>query len=197
MSSRRIRNVSPGRRPRRIASYALALLVTALGTAGLSGGAVAAPNEYEVKAAFLYNFAKFTAWPSPPGPAEDTFTICILGDDPFGPALDLLKGKPVDGRPVEVRRLTKPGEIGRCRIVFVGPPHAREIGSLAEKLRDQPVLTVGDGSGFVRSGGMIGFVLSDGRVRFEIGPDRISPTGLTVSSQLLKLAIIVRAGDAS
>jgi hypothetical protein len=178
MSSRRIKNLSPGRRPRRIASYALALLVTAFGTAG---GAVAAPNEYEVKAAFLYNFAKFTAWPSPPEQAEDAFTICILGDDPFGPALDLLKGKPVDGRPVEVRRLTKPGEIG----------------SLAEKLRDQPVLTVGDGPGFVRSGGMIGFVLSDGRVRFEIGPDRISPTGLTVSSQLLKLAIIVHAGDAS
>jgi hypothetical protein len=194
MSSRRIRTVSPSRRPRRIASYALALLVTAFGTAG---GAVAAPNEYEVKAAFLYNFAKFTAWPSPPEQAEDAFTICILGDDPFGPALDLLKGKPVDGRPVEVRRLTKPGEIGRCRMVFVGPPHAREIGSLAEKLRDQPVLTVGDGPGFVRSGGMIGFVLSDGRVRFEIGPDRISPTGLTVSSQLLKLAIIVHAGDAS
>lgn len=178
-----------------MASYALALLVTALGTAGPTGKAVAAPNEYEVKAAFLYNFAKFTAWPSPSGQAEDVFTICILGDDPFGPALDLLKGKPVDGRPVEVHRLTKPAEIGRCRMVFVGPPHARDIGSLAEKLRDQPVLTIGDGPGFVRSGGMIGFVLSDGRVRFEISPGRISPTGLTVSSQLLKLAIIVRAGD--
>ena len=178
-----------------MASYALALLVTALGTAGPTGKAVAAPNEYEVKAAFLYNFAKFTAWPSPSGQAEDVFTICILGDDPFGPALDLLKGKPVDGRPVEVHRLTEPAEIGRCRMAFVGPPHARDIGSLAEKLRDQPVLTIGDGPGFVRSGGMIGFVLSDGRVRFEISPGRISPTGLTVSSQLLKLAIIVRAGD--
>jgi len=177
--------------------YALTILIALLATAGSSGQSHAAPNEYEVKAAFLYNFAKFMAWPPSHSPAESTFTICILGDDPFGPALDLLKGKPVDGRPVEVRRLTRPGEIGRCRIVFVGPPHAREIGSLAEKLRDQPVLTVGDGAGFVRAGGMIGFVLSDGRVRFEIGPDRISPTGLTVSSQLLKLAIIVRAGDAS
>ena len=185
----------PPRFFRNLALRAVAALFPFLSAGGMVSKTWAAPSEYEVKAAFLYNFAKFTAWPSPSGQAEDVFTICILGDDPFGPALDLLKGKPVDGRPVEVHRLTKPAEIGRCRMVFVGPPHARDIGSLAEKLRDQPVLTIGDGPGFVRSGGMIGFVLSDGRVRFEISPGRISPTGLTVSSQLLKLAIIVRAGD--
>ena len=176
---------------------ALTLLVTLLAAAGSSGAARAAPNEYEVKAAFLYNFAKFTAWPPSQAPAEEPFTICILGEDPFGPALDLLNGKPVDGRPVEVRRLAKPGEIGRCRIVFVGLPHAREIAGLAENLRHQPVLTVGDSPGFVRSGGMVGFVLTDGRIRFEIDPDRIAPTGLAVSSQLLKLAIITRAGGSS
>jgi hypothetical protein len=177
--------------------YALIIVIALLATAGSSGQSLASPNEYEVKAAFLYNFAKFMAWPPSQSPAEATFTICILGEDPFGPALDLLKGKPVDGRPVEVRRLAKPSEIGRCRIVFVGLPHAREIAGLAENLKDKPVLTVGDGQGFVRSGGMVGFVLTDGRIRFEIDPDRIAPTGLTVSSQLLKLAIITRAAGSS
>lgn len=191
------RSVSARSHFRRINGYALIVLIVLLATAGSPGQSHAAPNEYEVKAAFLYNFAKFMAWPPSRAPAEASFTICILGEDPFGPALDLLSGKPVDGRPVEVRRLAKPDGIGQCRIVFVGLPYARNIAGLADTLRQQPVLTVGDGQGFVRSGGMVGFVLTDGRIRFEIDPERIAPTGLAVSSQLLKLAIITRAGGSS
>ena len=175
----------------------LAIVMSVLVAAGLLSEAAAAPNEYEVKAAFLYNFAKFTDWPAAQTPAEELFAICILGDDPFGPALDLLKGKPVAGKPVDVRRLSEPKDLGRCRMVFVGRPYANNIGSLAENLRGQPVLTIGDNPGFVRSGGMIGFVLTDDRIRFEISPDRIAPTGLTISSQLLKLAIIIRTGATS
>jgi hypothetical protein len=164
---------------------------------GMVSEVAAAPNEYEVKVAFLYNFAKFVDWPPARTPTEELFAICILGEDPFGPALDLLKGKLADGRPVDVRRLTEPKDLGRCRMAFVGRPYANNIGNLAENLKDQPVLTVGDSPGFVRSGGMVGFVLTDGRIRFEISPDRIAPTGLTVSSQLLKLAIIIRTEGAS
>lgn len=178
---------------RNLTVRAVAVLVPFLSAGGPGSEVRAAPSEYEVKAAFLYNFAKFTEWP-PQG--AEPFTICILGEDPFGTALDVLQGKPIDGRPVAIRRMREPDDLQRCRIAFVGRPHADRIERLASDLQGQPVLTVGDNPGFVRSGGMIGFVLDDGRIRFEIDPDRISPTGLTVSSQLLNLAFIVRSGKA-
>jgi hypothetical protein len=174
--------------------HILAVFMPVLMAAGLISEVAAAPNEYEVKAAFLYNFAKFTDWPAAQAPAEEQFTICILGDDPFGSALGPLNGKPIASKPVDMRRLTEPRNVGECRIVFVGRPYANNIGSLAEMLRGQPVLTIGDNPDFVRSGGMIGFVLDDGRIRFEINPDRIALAGMTVSSQMLKLAIIIRDG---
>ncbi|WP_158045352.1 YfiR family protein [Skermanella pratensis] len=176
---------------------AVAILALLLSTGGLVPRVSAAPSEYEVKAAFLYNFAKFTDWPSAQKAGLEPFTICILGEDPFGTALDMLQGKPVDGRPVAIRRMMKPEDLKWCRIMFVGRPYADGMERLAGYLQGQPVLTVGDNPGFVRSGGMIGFVPDDGRIRFEIDPDRISPTGLTVSSQLLNLAVIVRSKESS
>lgn len=182
----------PPRFFRNLALRAVAALVPFLSAGSMVSKTWAAPSEYEVKAAFLYNFAKFTAWPPAPEAPPAPFAICVLGEDRFGTALDVLQGKPVDGRPVVVRRMVEPEDLQRCRIVFVGPPHADRMDRLSRTLQDQPVLTVGDSPGFVRSGGMIGFVIEDGRIRFEIDPDRISPTGLTVSSQLLNLAVIVR-----
>jgi hypothetical protein len=194
MQRHRDRNTSPPRRFRPMVGHILAVFMPVLMAAALISEVAAAPNEYEVKAAFLYNFAKFTDWPAVQAPAEEQFTICILGDDPFGSALGPLNGKPIAGKPVDMRRLTEPRDVSGCRIVFVGRPHTENIAGLAAALQSQPVLTVGDYPGFVRSGGMIGFVLDDGRIRFEINPDRIALAGLTVSSQMLKLAIIIRDG---
>ncbi|UEM23663.1 YfiR family protein [Skermanella mucosa] len=175
----------------------VAILALMLSAGGLVSEVSAAPSEYEVKAAFLYNFAKFTDWPSAQNAGPGPFTICILGKDPFGTALDVLEGKPVDGRPVAIRRMMEPGDLQRCWIMFVGHPYADGMERLAGDLQGQPILTVGDNPGFVRSGGMIGFILDDGRIRFEIDPDRISPAGLSISSQLLNLAVIVRSKESS
>src|SRR5438132_11379739 len=98
-------------------------------------------DEYEVKAAFLYNFTKFVEWPTLP--ATDAFNICILGDDPFGGTLDqLIKGKTAYNRKIQIRRLKDPLEARQCQIVFVRHEEEAKAAQLVEAIRGMQVLTV-------------------------------------------------------
>jgi hypothetical protein len=142
--------------------------------------------EYQVKAAFLFNFLKFVEWPasSPGGSNDSPWRICVLGHDPFGDVLDqTVSGKIVNGRPVEVRRYSRPGDMKDCHILFIGRADYERLGTPA-----QPgLLTVGEAPGFLKSGGIVNFYLEDNRVHFEIRPAVARSAGLRVSSQLLKL----------
>lgn len=154
------------------------------------------PTEYEVKAAFLYNFAKFVKWPEEKaiGP---TFVIAVLGDDPFGGLLDkMLAGKMVLGRRVEVRRISTPGAAHRTQILFVGSSEGPRLAEILKTLEGASVLTVGEMDGFTDRGGMIAFKLRDDLVRFDINLDRVERAGLKMSSQLIRLAqrVISRSG---
>jgi len=161
------------------------------------GAATPAPQaaEHEVKAAFLYHFAHLVDWPEPAG-AADPLVVGVVGRDPFGPALDQLKGKAVRTRPIEIRRFATPAELDPrlVHILFVGGDAdaiARALGAVG----GAPVLTVGEAEGFAQRGGMIGFrVTPEGRVGFDINLKRAERAGLRLRSQLLKLARIV--GDA-
>jgi len=151
----------------------------------------AAP-EYAVKAAFLYNFAKYVTWP-PEIFADDRASIRLglLGDAPFANALQVLTGKLVHGRRIEVHRCGSLKELKRCQVVFVSlstPWLLREV--LAE-VRDRPILTVGETPSFARAGGMINFILVDGKVRFEINPTAARRAGIHIHAQLLRIARIV------
>ena len=148
------------------------------------------PSEYEVKAAFLYNFAKFVDWPSESLPADGTFTVCVLGPDPFGRVLDeTLEGKTVLGRRIVIRRTFRAEEAVRSQIVFIGSE--AEIPHAATALAGQPTLTVGDGEGLAERGVMIAFRTRQRKVRFEINLERAEAARLKLSSQLLKLALLV------
>ena len=138
--------------------------------------------EYQVKAAFLFNFLKFVEWPAAAGDAP--WVIGILGHDPFAGVLeDTVRGKMVSGRRVEVRRYIRPAEVKDCNILFIGRADFERLG-----LPAQPgLLTVGEAPGFLKSGGMINFYLDENRVHFEIRPEVAHSAGLRVSSQLLKL----------
>jgi hypothetical protein len=153
-----------------------------------------APTEYEVKAAFLLNFARFAEWP-----AEKTsgpFVVAVLGEDPFGPALDrTFEGAGVGGRPWEVRRLSRVDDAGRSHILFVSRSEEGRLGAILAALRGTHVLTVSDIPDFAERGGMIGFRLEERRVRFDINPAPAAESKLRISSQLLKLARIVAAKD--
>jgi uncharacterized protein DUF4154 len=149
---------------------------------------ISAP-EYTLKAAFLYHFTKFTRWPE--GAFDDAtspFVIGVLGDDPFGPLLDqTIAGKTVQDRPLEIRRFKRIEELGRCHLLFVSASERKSLSQVFAALQGKPVLTVGDAPEFLEQGGMIGFVIRDERVQFEIRPERADRVGLRFSSQLLKL----------
>ncbi len=157
------------------------------------------PNEYQVKAAYLYNFGRFVQWPAKGAANNDsTFTICVLGQDPFGPVLDsTLAGESIEGRPVVTRRLSKPQEAADCRILFINSTEQKHLREILVALDSEAVLTVSDMPDFSRRGGMIQFVLEGERVRFEVNLASAENARLTLSSELLKVATTVRKNDRS
>jgi hypothetical protein len=154
------------------------------------------PSEYEVKAAYLYDFGKFVAWPAKVA-ASDDFPICVLGQDPFGPTFDAtIAGETINGKKVVVNRITKPQDALSCRILFISASEESQLKEILATIDKTSVLTVSDISQFTRRGGMIQFVTDANRVRFEVNVTTAERAGLTLSSQLLKVAINVRkTGD--
>ena len=153
-----------------------------------------APSEYEVKAVFLYNFARFVEWP--PGALVNghaPLVLGILGKDPFGNALGrLVKDKMINGHELVVRRF-KPGQNARgCQVLFISSSEENHLRSILEDLRGSSVLTVGESDGFPQLGGIINFNLENNKVRFEINVDAAARAHLKISSKLLSLAKIVR-----
>lgn len=156
-------------------------------------------SEYELKAAFLFNFAKFVAWPpnafANPG---DAFSVCVVGADPFGRTLDdALLGKTVEQHPVSVMRVRRVADITHCQILFVPASESRLLPEILAKLHGQCVLVIGETDDFASSGGVIQFTLEENRVRFFINTDAADRAGLKISSKLLALAKIVRDAPAS
>lgn len=151
---------------------------------GLAGTAERLP-EYSVKALFLYNFIKFTEWPSEP---RKEWALCILGADLFGEALDAVEGKTAHGLPVRIRRDVKGQEARDCQLLFINEPDRPRLLRLFRQLEGASVLTVGETEGFVQSGGMIGLVLEDNRVQFHVNIKTVERGRIKISAQLLKLA---------
>ena len=150
------------------------------------------PSEYEVKAAYLYDFGKFVAWPANV-PTADDFSICVLGEDPFGASFDAtIAGETINGKKVVVNRIVKPQEAMSCRILFISVSEESQLKEILATLDKRSVLTVSEISQFTRRGGMIQFVIDANRVRFEVNVASAQRAGLTLSSQLLKVAISVR-----
>jgi hypothetical protein len=167
------------------------LLLAGPGSAAAQAGS---EGEYSIKAAFLYNFAKFAEWPpSVFDDASGPLVICVLGPDPFGSALDEIEGKGVGRRAISIRRVRSPLEIGQCHIVFISNALAAEARTICGALGQAPVLTVSDIDGFAQTGGMIGLTTVDNRIRFQINLKAAENAGLKLSSQLLKLATIVES----
>lgn len=156
------------------------------------GGAQdAAVTEYQVKAAYLYNFAKFVEWPAESfSSASAPFEICVFGQDPFGEELqNLTRGKQVNGRRFEIRGgVTAPAQASSCHILFVSTSATRRFLAVAQELQGRSVLIVGESEGFAERGGMINFVLEGDRVLFEVNQKAAQQAGLKISAKLLSVA---------
>lgn len=152
-------------------------------------------EDSRVKAAYLYNFAKFVEWPPKAfRNAEDPTVICVLGDQRTSDALESgLSGKRADGKLVEARKPHSLAEIRSCHVLFIGFSDKQRIAQLLDQLQGANVLTVGQSDQFLALGGMINLALKDSRIELEIDPDASSAAGLKISSRLLVVGRLVKA----
>jgi hypothetical protein len=170
-------------------------LVLSLGILLLSGARAQSPaaGEYQVKAAFLFNFAKFVEWPPTSFPdASAPLRICVFGRDPFGEELrNITSEKTVNGRKLEVNQVVDLQLARTCHIIFIASSETAQLKRILESLRGTNALTVSDAKGFTEQGGMINFVLENDRVQFEVNRKAAEQAGLKISSKLLSVAKVV------
>lgn len=149
--------------------------------------------EYELKAAFLSKFPEFTEWPKEAIDSRPTIDLCVAAPNPFGAVLEkLAAGEALEGRRYRVREVDAPAELEGCRVLFVPATAGRRGKRLLDAARQQPVLTVGETDGFLDEGGLVCLQLVEGRVRFDIDTGAARRVGIRFSSQLLRLARVVR-----
>lgn len=178
-----------------------ALLLAAPAAPGDAGDPVPRA-EYEVKAEFILRIAQFVDWPAPAHepasaaapsapPSAETFTLCTIGENPFGAHLRrIATGAPLHGRPAAVREATETTLDG-CRVLFIGANRAQDLERLLALVAERDLLTVADSPGFCRRGVMINFYIEAGRIRFEANPAALQRSRLRAGARLLQLARIV------
>lgn len=182
----------PSRQPRHVARLGVALFAAQIALAAMLVRADSTVAEYQLKAAYLFNFAKFTEWPAAALPAGAPVTVCVTGRDPFGEMLSGIETKTIQNRPVRIRRGVRIDDLRGCHLVFVGDGDERRLPELFRNAEAASALTLGDTEGFVDHGGTIGLVTRDNRILFDVNMDSARRAGLRLSSQMLKLARTVK-----
>lgn len=174
----------------RLGSWLLALSLLTVFDPARTTAASPVSKEYQVKAAFLYNFTKFVEWPSAKfADHQAPIVIGVLGKNPFGTALaEMLKERKVNGREVEFKLVSSVAEIRHLHVLFVAASEASRFEGLETALRENSVLGVGETESFLSQGGAIMFALEDDKLRFEIDMGSAEEASLRISAQLQKLA---------
>lgn len=198
-----VASLPPRHKPRRFRRWLPVLVLVGLfaGTASAVLAQAEALEEYQVKAAFLYQFTKFIEWPSDAFPdANAPFSICVAGADPFGNTLNqVFQQKTVGQRRLELRRSAHGEGLQGCQILFISSSERKRFPAILDKVKGTPVVTVSESDRFMQAGGTINFFLSEERVRFDINLEATEGTGLKFSSRLLSVARTVlkaqRGGD--
>lgn len=159
------------------------------GAIGLAQGTQ--PTEYQIKAALVFNFAKFVEWPSAAfaGPTSP-IVIGILGDNPFRDDLSKTIGsKTIDDHPLVIKEFRSLTEATNCHILFISTSEKKQLSEILVAFKGASVLTVGEMSGFTEAGGMVNFVLEGTKIRFQINNEAAAKAQLKISSKLLTLAL--------
>lgn len=180
----------------RLALACLALFMLASAACPTNANS-SASREYEVKAAFLYNFAKFTTWPPDAfATADAPLVVGVLGKDPFGATLDgALNGKQVGARRLVIERYAGVEQLGRCHVLFVADSERERHAEILKACEGRPTLVVCDIAGFAAKGATASFYIEKNNVRFEMNPAAAKRARIQLSSQLLKLAKLVEDGE--
>jgi hypothetical protein len=184
--------MAPVKRSRKPAGI-LASFVLAAMLVSAAPGVAQSFDEYQLKAVFLFNFAQFVEW-SPPASAQPDapFVIGVLGEDPFDGFLDeTVRGETINNRPFLVRRYRRSEDVANCDILFVSHSEMTRLNEILAGLKGRNILTVSDAEDFARHGGMVQFVTENKRVKLKINVDAARAANLTISSKLLRPAVIV------
>ena len=171
-------------------------LVLLLGLAGPTVEVRAVMSrEYETKAAYLLKFISYIDWADQSlPPMGGTIVIGVVGENPFAPELVAeINAEKIKGRALVLKEVSSPAELRNCQIVFISLSEKQRCGQILESLKDAKTLTVSEIDGFAKQGGIINFFSEHNKVRFEINPDVARSKGLTISSELLKLANVVKS----
>jgi hypothetical protein len=153
------------------------------------GAAQAEVQEYELKAAFLYNVALFTDWPAEIFEDKDvSFTFCIVGTDPFGSTLDSLQAKQLKQRKVGVVRIGKNPDFSRCHILFIPVSENQRAEAMLKEIKNSSILTVSEDNSAYKKGTMLNLSIIENKLRFQVNMDAVSAAKLAISSKLLRLA---------
>jgi hypothetical protein len=152
-------------------------------------------NEYRIKAGFLLNFVKYTTWPKEAFASESSdLVVAVVGKDPFGQDLDrTLAGKTIGKHAISVRRVQKAEDALSAHVLFVGGMEAGERSALLGRVAGRAILVVGEVPGLAVEGSIANFYLENNKVRFEINVEAAKRGKLELSSELLKLARLVKA----
>jgi PPE-repeat protein len=178
------------------------LILSVMAGASFSGIARAQSDQlsdYDVKAAFLFNFTKFVEWPessfeSPQAP----IVIGIIGDSPFGDSLTrIVAGQKAQGRGIEIIRYRRGDDLRRCNVLFISDSERQRSAQILASLQPASILTVSDMDGFAEAGGAIQFVIQDNRVRFIVNLDAATQSKLRASAKLLALARVINHSEAA
>lgn len=170
-------------------------LLTGLLMFGTPLCSAATAPEYQVKAAFLFNFTQFVEWPAAAfGSADSPLVIGVLGRDPFGGFLDeTVRGESVNQRNLQVRRFARVEDVNNCQMLFISNSETEHMAEILGKLKGKSILTVGETEDFARRGGVIRFATVANKIRLNINVEAAKEASLTISSKLLRPAEIVNA----
>ncbi len=165
-------------------------------TRPIAGERSLATRGYPIKAAFLYNVAKFVKWPAKTFEnASSPLILSVIGEDPFGDDLESLKDKKIQGRSLAIRRFTGIKDLELCHILFIGSSEEEHLPEIFSYARRMNILTVSDMKGFAEKGGIINFITSGDKIRFDINIEAANQADLFINSKLLKLAIKIWGKD--
>jgi hypothetical protein len=157
--------------------------------------AYAASKEYQVKAAFLFNFSQFVDWPAGAfANSQSQLVIGVLGEDPFGSYLDdLVRNEKIGSHPLAVQRFRRVEDVKTCHILFISNSEERQLDHILGHLKGRNILTVSDIDGFAQRGGVVGFITANNKIRFKINVNAGKNANLSISSKLLRVAEIVNS----
>lgn len=153
-------------------------------------------GEYEIKAAYIYNFINFIDWPPESNfYGNQSINLCIFGDDPFGKELDDIKNEFVKGKKLTIKYYSSLEKLKSCNILFIPVTEKNHVAQIVKSIRTSNVLTISDAEEMAQQGVIINFFLEKKKVRFAINIEAARQAGLKISAKLLKLAKIIHVRE--